>query len=506
MTRFVQPVGLRLDQLYHAIGPIRHSGTLHGEISDVTYDSRSVQPGALFVALPGETTHGDRYIADAIQRGAVAVLGGAWCATPRNIPFFEVEDPRRAMAKAACALYTHPSSRLRTVGVTGTNGKSTVAFLLRDVLRSAGGCSGLLGTLQYEFDGRRLPSRLTTPEAPDLQRMMYEMVQAGCDSVVMEVSSHALAQNRVFGVDFNISIFTNLNQDHLDYHRTLDEYFETKSQLFCDKRGYADKETAYVLNMDDPWGRKLISRSKNRGNMVTYGMSSKACVRAENIRMHAQGTTCTIRSPWGSSTLETRLLGRFNVSNLLAAISAANLLGIEEHLVVEALNRFHPVPGRMEEIPNDHQLRIFVDYAHTEDALVNVLRTLQEVYDGRLIVVFGCGGDRDRAKRPRMGAAAVRWANEVVLTSDNPRSEDPNQILEEIRNGCGDEGNIRRIVDRRDAIEFALRLAEAGDVVLIAGKGHEKIQEIGSSLVQFDDRAIVRDWLGNACSADLHVR
>ena len=324
--------------------------------------------------------------------------------------------------------------------------------------------------------------------------------------MVMEVSSHALAQDRVFGIDFTVNVFTNLHHEHLDYHPTMDEYFETKSKLFCDDSGYANEATAYVLNVDDPWGRKLASRAKNRGNVLSYGLSSTASVRAENIHLHSQGITCTIRSSWGSTPLKTRLLGRFNVSNVLAAISAANLLGIEERFVVGALNRFNPVPGRMEVIPNDRNLRIFVDYAHTEDALVNVLRTLQEIYSSRIIVVFGCGGDRDPAKRPRMGAAAVQWANEVVLTSDNPRSEDPNQILEEIKKGCGDADNVTCIVDRREAIEFALNLAESGEVVLIAGKGHERVQEIGNLLVPCDDRTIVRDWLGPTCSTDLQMR
>lgn len=482
---------LRVEDLQRLLQPVAVKGPLHGEIAGVTHDSRQVRPGFLFVALRGERYAGNDFAGDAARRGAVAIVSEDNNWTRRDIPHLRVADARLALADIACAFYGEPSRRLILAGITGTNGKTTTAFMLRNLLQAAGRKPGLIGTVRYEIGDRLIPASRTTPEAPDIQAMLDQMAQAGCQSCVMEVSSHGLAQQRVQGVDFDVGVFTNLTQDHLDFHRTMEEYFTAKTRLFSGL-GRAHKAAHAVLNLDDPWGRRLAAGEDLRARVLTYGTQPGAAVRAEQIEVGADGSRFQLQSPWGSCKVRLRMLGRFNVSNALAAVAAGGALAVPLPTMAESLAAMEAVPGRLEPVANRRGLALFVDYAHTEDALRNVLQTLREITRGRLLVVFGCGGDRDRGKRPRMGAAAEELADYAVLTSDNPRRENPADILAGIAAGFRQAGRHEIVPDREKAIARALELAAAGDTLVVAGKGHETYQEFADTVVPFDDREVLQ--------------
>jgi UDP-N-acetylmuramoyl-L-alanyl-D-glutamate--2,6-diaminopimelate ligase len=367
--------------------------------------------------------------------------------------------------------------------------------MLKAILEAAGRRPGLVGTVHYEVGVRRVPACRTTPEAPDLQAMLAEMVEAGCDAVVMEVSSHALEQARVHGVPFDVAAFTNLTREHLDYHGTLEKYFAAKAALFRSLRPGPGASTA-VINTGDPWGARLAGDLEPGTRRITFGAAPDALVRAEDVEVNREGSTFTLRSPWGDAEARIRPLGHFNVMNALAAAACAGAMGIEPGQMTRALAGLDSIPGRLERVPHSRGFQVYVDYAHTDDALANALRTLREITPGRLIVVFGCGGDRDRPKRALMGRAASRWADLSVLTSDNPRSEEPAVIVEEILEGYEDRGSVETVVDRREAIERALAVARGDDTVLVAGKGHEDTQEFREKTIPFDDREVLRDLLG----------
>ena len=354
--------------------------------------------------------------------------------------------------------------------------------------------TGLIGTVRYEIGERVIPASRTTPEAPDVQFMLDQMVRSGCRSAVMEVSSHALVQKRVYGCDYDVAVFTNLTRDHLDFHKTMDQYYQAKTLLFR-SLGQLHKKATAVINIDDPWGMELASTNGMNAGLVTYGVHPSALVRAEDIELSARGTSFQFISPWGESTVLLPLYGRLNVSNALAAMSACAALGVDVPAMVRALGGMPPVPGRMELIPNAQGVFAFVDYAHTDDALQNALSTLSELKQKRLIVVFGCGGDRDKSKRPLMGAVAAQYADHAIVTSDNPRSEKPEAIIQDIVEGMG-SGTVHDVVpDREEAIARAIGMAQPGDIVLIAGKGHENYQEFGKTIIPFDDRDVVRRYL-----------
>ena len=455
---------------------------------------RSVRPDHLFVALRGTREDGAKYVEDAIRRGAVAIVSEHNDWARRDITHIRVEDARRAVAEIACAFHDHPSAQLEMIGVTGTNGKTTTTFMIRDILRAAGRNPGMIGTVMYEMGARCIPANRTTPEAPDLQSMLAQMVAAGCSSAVMEVSSHALEQKRVWGIDFDVGVFTNLTRDHLDYHVTMERYFGAKTLLFRGL-GQMEKRAAAVINLDDAWGQQLANTGGGWSSLVTYGMHPGALVRAVNVELGPQGSTFTIDSPWGVVDVRLGLMGRYNVSNALAAFAACATRGLRPDFIAGVLEGFQSAPGRLERIPNARDLQVYVDYAHTDDALSNVLTTLREVAPRKLIVVFGCGGDRDRSKRPRMGGVAGLLADFTVLTSDNPRSEDPCDILDQIAEGMPGGARYERIPDREAAIARALEVARPGDVVLIAGKGHENYQEFARTVIPFDDREVARRLL-----------
>ncbi len=486
---------MKWTSLLQEVQVIGTPGSVNPDIQGVAYDSRMVRENYLFAALAGSKQQGSRFVNEALQRGAVALVAEVPMAHPAHVAFAQVADARRALADISCAFYEHPSKYLQTIGVTGTNGKTTASFLTKAIMAAAGRAPGLLGTVQYEIGQRRIPSTRTTPESADLQALLRQMLVAGCRSAVMEVSSHALAQKRVWGIDFDVAVFTNLTEEHLDYHRDMQGYFAAKSALFCGL-GHREKKSVAVINLDDDWGRKLLGGGHPRVQEITYGLDSHAQVRAENLQLTSMGSSFLLQTPWGAAEVRLPLLGRYNVSNALASCAACGSLGIDPALMAEVLGRMPSVPGRLEAVANRRGIHVFVDYAHTADALKNVLTALRECADQRIILVFGCGGDRDRSKRAPMGSVASRMADYSIVTTDNARSEDPADIAGEVLAGFGSDRQVDMILDRSEAIARAIGLAERGDIVLIAGKGHETYQEIGHTVRPFDDREVARTVLG----------
>jgi UDP-N-acetylmuramoyl-L-alanyl-D-glutamate--2,6-diaminopimelate ligase len=449
------------------------------EVTALAYDARAVTPGTLFFCVPGFTRDGHDFAPDAIANGAVALV--VQRPLGLGVPEVLVDDVRAAMAPAAAALAGDPTARLTTVGITGTNGKTTSAFLMRAVLEAGGRSTGLLGTVTAVVGGEQRTVARTTPEAIDLQRTFAEMLQAGDDAVVMEVSSHALALHRADAIHWSVAVFTNLTQDHLDFHAGMEDYFLAKRRLF-----EAGPEVG-VINVDDPYGARL---ARDFPDAIRIGLESPGAeVRATDLQGDAAGTAFAV----GDLGLRTTLPGRFNVLNALGAVVVARELGVPGEAIASGLADAARVPGRFEPVDEGQRFAVFVDYSHKPDALEAVLRTARELTGGRLIVVFGAGGDRDRGKRALMGRAAADYADLAIITSDNPRNEDPEAIMAEVAQGAPD---AERIVDRREAIERAVALAGDGDVVVIAGKGHERYQEFEQGrTVPFDDVAVAREAL-----------
>ena len=486
---------MKLEYITRDIKPLRVKGSSSCDIIGMAYDSRRVRPGYMFFALPGLQHDGTEYIEQAIQKGAIAVVSESEWWAPKHITHIQVEDARQAMAEISCAFYNRPSSRMAMVGITGTNGKTTTAYMVRAVLQAAHQSPGLIGTIQYDIGNRHIPAGRTTPESSDIQSMLDNMLQAGCKSAVMEVSSHGLVQKRVWGIDFDVGVFTNLTRDHLDYHKSMENYFAAKSMLF-QELGIMEKQAHAVINIDDPWGLQLANTNGFNARCITYGEHPNAMVRAEAVKLSESGCDFMLATPWGERPVHLPLLGRFSVHNGLAAIATGCALGVSLEVSAAALNTMDVVPGRMEKIENGQGLQVFVDYAHTDDALSNVLSTVKEITRGRIILVFGCGGNRDTTKRPAMGTVASRMADYTVITSDNPRNENPMDICNQIAEGFHDQDSYRIVTDRREAIAEALSMAGPDDIVLIAGKGHETSQEINNTVVPFDDRHIISEIAG----------
>jgi UDP-N-acetylmuramoyl-L-alanyl-D-glutamate--2,6-diaminopimelate ligase len=457
------------------------NGAPEVEISSLAYSSQSVTPGALFFCVPGFRADGHDFAPTAVERGAVALV----CQRPLGlgVPEVLVPDVRAAMGPAAARFYGDPTAELDVVGVTGTNGKTTTAFLVRHLLEAGGRSCGLLGTVKRVVGGVEEEVERTTPEAIDLQATFRRMIDGGDRACAMEVSSHALELGRVGGIRFACRVFTNLTQDHLDFHVTMDAYFEAKRRLFRES-GIA------VVNLDDEYGRRIAGEIE----CVTFAVDHEADYRARDVEFDLMGSRFTCQTPAGTLELESPLPGVFNVENVLAAVAVARSLDVPGARIEQALPEFGRVPGRFEPVNEGQEFGVLVDYAHTPDSLENVLRAAREVTRGRLHVVFGAGGDRDRGKRPLMGAAARRLADRVLVTSDNPRNEAPETIIDQVMEGAGPDAE--REVDRRRAIARAVETAERGDVVVIAGKGHEQGQEFENGRKEpFDDVAVARDAL-----------
>ncbi len=480
---------MKLDELLRGLDGLESGPEVGAEVTSLAYDSRRVQRGTLFFAIQGEKADGHAFIPQALERGAVAVvsermppsgLASRWARVPRI---------RRALSNAGRLFFGQPDLCLKLIGITGTNGKTTTAFLVDSILRAAGISTGLLGTIEYRVGGRALPALNTTPESLDLWSYLSQTVDAGGAGVVMEVSSHALAQERVWGFPYSVAVFTNLTRDHLDYHKDFEHYFEAKRRLF-EGLGTPPPEWA-VINLDDPWGRKLLDVPCPQ--RLTYGMNSNAQVKAKHIDYRHNGLEGTLVTPEGKLQLVSSLVGRANLMNILAATAASLAYGIPLEKIEEGVKDLKAVPGRFERIDEGQPFLVIVDYAHTDDALRNVLSTARELTRDRLIVVFGCGGERDRAKRPMMGEAAGSLSDLAVLTSDNPRGEDPLLIMNDAQVGLQKAGKpYWAEVDRETAIRKAVEEAREGDVVVLAGKGHETYQILKERTISFDDREVAR--------------
>lgn len=469
------------------------AAALAGFCPGVTYDSRRVMPGTVFVALRGLKADGLAFVPQAVAAGAAAIVAEE---PPLDVavPWVRVPDARLALALLASAFFGHPSRDMQVVGVTGTNGKTTTSYLVSAIFEAAGTSCGLMGTVTYRIGGRAVEATRTTPEAPELQGFMREMVDAGCGACVMEVSSHALALRRADGIRFAAAIFTNLTRDHLDFHGGMEDYFAAKRRLF---EMLPDSAPAAV-NVDDPRGAALAESVRRP---VTYAIGRAAEVSPGPLTYTLDGLRFDVRTPQGTVGVNSRLVGKPNVYNILAAVAATSALGVPADAIERGLAALPGVPGRFElaSVPED-DITVIVDYAHTDDALRNLLETARAMAPRRLITVFGAGGDRDRTKRPLMGMVAARLSDVVVITSDNPRGEDPLRIIDEVKRGTESErrqrhARVMTIADRREAILGAVQMAAAGDVVLVAGKGHEKYQEIGGRTYPFDDVAVARAGL-----------
>src|SRR5881396_1623222 len=466
-------------------------GTLDRPVESIAYDSRRAQRNGLFVALRGGKSDGHQFVAQAIEKGASVIVTEREEKYPR-VTCLVVENSRTALADLSRVFYGRPGDRLKLAAVTGTNGKTTTTFLIKHICEKAGLRCGLIGTVRYEIGERVLPAIRTTPESLDLQELLAQIANAGCRAAAMEVSSHALAQDRTRGLEWDVAVFTNLTQDHLDFHGTMESYFDSKAKLFTQLGNQQKKRKPIaVVNVNDRYGEQLLTKIDKRVAVVTYGMGMRADFRASNYRAEFSGTSYQLDAHGKSYLVRLPLIGRFNVGNSLAALTAANALGINLRNAVFSLAKSPQVPGRLEMVPARRQFQVFVDYAHTPDALGNVLKTLRELEPQRLIAVFGCGGDRDRQKRPLMAEMADRLADYSIITSDNPRKEDPNAIISEIEKGLR-SNRYEKIVDRTQAIDRAVALARPRDIVLIAGKGHETYQEFADYTIPFDDIQVAR--------------
>lgn len=465
-------------------------GNLDIQIDNVQYDSRKVGPNGLFVCVRGFNVDGHDFIQSALDKGAIAYIVEEDIYV-EGYTFIKVDDSRRAMASVADNFYNNPTKELNVIGVTGTNGKTSITNYLKDILNLNGEKIGLIGTIKIAIGEKEIESSSTTPESIDLQGYFKEMLNSGCRYCAMEVSSHSLELNRVDDSEFKLGIFTNLTPDHLDFHKNLDEYRKAKEKLFY-------KTTlANIINIDDEGGKKIYENVKSLKTPVyTYGIDNEADFYAKDIHIDYKGVKYTLVTPTYETTMYVPVPGKFTVYNSLAVVASAYLLGISKEIIVQGFQSTKGVAGRFESVPNDKEISVIVDYAHTPDALENILKTAQGFAKGDIITVFGCGGDRDKTKRPVMGSIAQNYSNYCMVTSDNPRTEDPKAIIEDILTGLDKEKeNFEVVIDRKEAIERAIKKAKKGDVVIIAGKGHENYQIIGKTKYHFDDKEIATNCL-----------
>jgi UDP-N-acetylmuramoyl-L-alanyl-D-glutamate--2,6-diaminopimelate ligase len=478
------------------------TGDENVEVTDVSHDSRRAGPGSLFVAVRGGLFDAHKFIPQVIEQGAPGVISelGPTSALLRGIEleriaWIQVENVRRAMAMAAAEVHHHPSHELQLVGITGTNGKTTTAYLIASIPEAAGEPVAMTGTVEYRLGPERFKADRTTPEATDMQRMLRQAVEIGCKTAVMEASSQAMDFHRCDALEFAVAVFSNLTRDHLDYHKTMENYWVAKQRLFDGRLG--SKPRVSVINVDDPYGVELAERLKRDGlHVVTYAVRSEADVTARDAEFSLAGMRFNLSTPGDEREFHSPLVGPPHIYNTLAAVASGLSLGYDLEVITRALEKCTGAPGRFERVPHAGDFAVVVDYAHSDDALLNVLRTAREVTRGKIITVFGCGGDRDASKRAPMGEAAGSLSDVVILTSDNPRTEEPEKILADVEVGIQKTGKrYRKIADRREAIHEAISEASTGDLVLIAGKGHEDYQIIGREVFPFDDKEVAREAL-----------
>ncbi len=475
---------MKLSELLQEIDVCRNTVSGDPEIGEVRYDSRAVQPGDLFVAIRGFATDGHRYIASALEKGAAAIV----CEQAEDgVPAVVVENSRKALAQIGINRFGHPAEQIKMVGVTGTNGKTTTTYLVKHILEKQGAKVGLIGTNQNMIGEEVLPTERTTPESYELHRLFRDMVDAGCTHCVMEVSSHSLVLDRVYGIPFAVGVFTNLTQDHLDFHHTMEEYRKAKAILFtmCDKG---------VINMDDPASEKMLLDATCEVQTFS-AQDESADLFAKDIQLHADGVDFTAVAEESSAQVHLGIPGQFSVSNALSALGACRALGVPLAKAAEALSTAHGVKGRVEVVPTDTDYTVLIDYAHSPDGVENVLRAVRGFSKGRVIALFGCGGDRDKTKRPKMGAIAARLADFCIVTSDNPRTEQPEAIIEDILVGMQDSDTPKKVITNRpEAIHFALDMAQKDDTIVLMGKGHETYQEINHVKHHLDEREVVAEY------------
>ena len=487
---------MKLSELAKEIEAIASSGQLDAVATDVTHDSRECEPGSVFVAIRGGKADAHRFIPQAIERGAIAVISELVSPNESVPAWIQVDSARAALALSAAAVHGHPSERLKLVGVTGTNGKTTTAHLIDSIIRASQGTSAIFGTISHRVANESAVALNTTPESSDIQRMLARAVAAGCRSAVMEVSSHAIELHRADALKFAVAVFTNLTRDHLDFHRTMEDYFAAKEKLFTGALG--SQPGASIINVDDEYGRRLFRNAK--GDRISYGFGNRTDVGTDDFKLSARGVAFTASTPNGRIDIVSALVGRFHVYNILAAVAAGLALGASLGDIARGVAECRTVSGRFEQVTLNGSgtaapFAVFVDYAHTDDALKNVLHTAREVAgSGRVITVFGCGGDRDRTKRAPMGEIAGSLSDVAIVTSDNPRTEDPEAIIADIEAGLSKIARPHvKLTDRREAIFHAIEEARDGDVVLIAGKGHETYQILGEQRIHFDDHEVARE-------------
>lgn len=481
---------MKLHELIGYLHPFVDYKGENPEITSIENDNRRVNPGSLFICIKGYTVDGHDFAGAAVRNGAVAVLAERELSV--NVPVIVVKDTMRAMAVLADAFYDQPSKKLHVIGITGTNGKTTTSHIIEKIFKDAGQKTGLIGTMYTKIGEQTFDVKNTTPESLTLQKTFKKMVDEQVDTAVMEVSSHALAYGRVHGTDYNVAVFTNLTQDHLDYHKTMDEYKKAKGLLFSQLGNTFNHEAPKfaILNADDPASKDFAMLTA--AHLLTYGIDNYADLQAMNISMTASGTTFDLVSPFGTMKVSIQLIGKFSIYNVLASIGAALVSGISLEAIIKSVELVKGVSGRFEVVDAGQDFSVIVDYAHTPDSLENVLKTVQQFAQKRIFCVVGCGGDRDRTKRPLMAKIACEYATNAIFTSDNPRSEDPSAIIKDMEEGV--KGEVyTSIVDRREAIQHAINHAETGDVILIAGKGHETYQQIGDRTFDFDDRIVARE-------------
>ena len=494
---------MKLSVLLKALESCELVGNPDQDITGLNYDSRKIKNGDLFVAIKGNALNGHKYLESAVEKGAKAVLVEEDISLNPDISVIKVSNSRRALSRLAARFYNYPFENMDVIGVTGTNGKTTITYILESILSAAGKKTGVVGTVNSRFSDRKKPSSVTTPESLDLMYTAREMADEGVTDFVMEISSHAIDQKRTIDLPVRIAIFTNLSRDHLDYHKTMDAYFQAKSGLFQNlPLTVKGKKSFAVINMDDPRGEELCRLT--RAEVLTYGLNGDLDLTAKDVKADLNGVRANLITPEGRVEIKSSLLGEVNIYNILAAAGAAQASGIGLDRIAEGINSLKNVPGRLEKVPNDAGLSIIVDYSHTPDALLKAQKNLRPFVKGRLITVFGCGGDRDRGKRYDMGLIAGENSDIVIITSDNPRTEDPEFIVSGIEKGVLESGMIRSEwpeikdgtylmeIDRSAAIKKAVSLADKDDTILIAGKGHEDYQIVGTTKRHFDDREEAR--------------
>ena len=464
-------------------------------VTDISHDSRRVGPGMLFVAVRGGIFDAHKFVPQVIEQGALGVVSESERPAEFSGGWLQVENVRRAMAQAATEVHRHPSRELQLVGITGTNGKTTTAYLIASIPEAAGEEVAMTGTVEYQLGPERRKAERTTPEATDMQRMLREAVDIGCKTAVMEASSQAMDFYRCDGLEYAVAVFSNLTRDHLDYHKTMENYWVAKQRLFDGRLG--TKPRVSVINVDDPYGVELVERLRKDGmEVVTYAVTAEADVTARDAEFSLEGMKFNLRTPAGERAFDSPLVGPPHIYNTLAAVASGLALGYDLDVITRALEKCNGAPGRFERVAHDGDFAVVVDYAHSDDALLNVLRTARDVTKGKIITVFGCGGDRDGSKRAPMGEAAGSLSDVVILTSDNPRTEDPEKILADVEIGIKSTGKpYRKIADRREAIHQAISEATTDDLVLIAGKGHEDYQILGRETFHFDDKEVAREAL-----------